>query len=130
MERAITVVKALRLAGSEERYNSNPRWQSGTSEDTMATEFNPGGPVHRDSAAREPMNIATTRSPTRRNWSVLAVIALIAGLVGVGLIFSTRDATNSASNDLPGITTGQSTTPSPSDPPAGVKGQGESNSTR
>jgi hypothetical protein len=96
----------------------------------MATEFNPGGPINRDSAARESINppMATAK---RSNWGAMAVAATIAGLIILGLLMLMRDTDNMASDTTPAATTGSST-PSPSNPPPapGPRGQGESNSTR
>jgi hypothetical protein len=59
----------------------------------------------------------------------IMVALVLAAIVGLGL-WSLAGNNTTASNNAPGVTTGSSTTPSPSNPPAGVKGQGESNSTR
>lgn len=93
----------------------------------MATEFNPGGPINRDSAARERINHPTA-APARNNRGMIFAIAAIAALVVAGMMFSMRDSNTPTANTSPGVTTGAS----PSNPPAapGPQGQGESNSTR
>lgn len=96
----------------------------------MATEFNPGGPINRDSAARESIN-PSSEVARRRSWGPIAVAAVIAGLVVLGMLMTMRDTDNSASVTAPAATTGSSV-PSPSNPPPapGPQGQGESNSMR
>jgi hypothetical protein len=101
------------------------------SEGYMANEFNPGGPIERDSATRGSQNPPTVRAGDGRHWSTYVILALLAVVIVVGLFLTVRDTNTSASNSAPGTTTGSSV-PSPSNPPAvpGPAGQGESNSTR
>ena len=93
----------------------------------MATEFNPGGPIEKDAAARRTIN---PLEPARegRSWGMIIAIA---ALVVFGMVFSMRPNTT-ASNVGPGATTGTTTGASPSNPPTvrSPQGQGESNSTR
>jgi hypothetical protein len=98
----------------------------------MATEFNPGGSVKKDNAARGSMNPPTTPAPKRKSWGMIGALAAIAVLVVLGMLFSLKETGTSVSDNTPGATTGSSTTPSPSNPPpaSGAQGQGESNSTR
>jgi hypothetical protein len=97
----------------------------------MATEFNPGGPIERDRATRRSRNPPAVRVGQMRHWSTYVILALLAIVVVTGLVLTVRDLNISASNSVPGMTTGQSV-PSPSSPPAVQRpaGQGESNSTR
>lgn len=60
----------------------------------VATEFNPGGQIHRDSAAREPMNVPASASSRGSTWKTIAVLAVIAGLVVLGLFMSTSGHSN------------------------------------
>ncbi len=97
----------------------------------MATEFNPGGPIRRDEAARKSINPPMPATRERSSWGMIAAAAAIAILVVAGMLFSMREPGTTATN-TPSATTGSSSTPSPSNPPAapGPTGQGESNSTR
>ena len=92
----------------------------------MATEFNPGGSIKRDSAARDSINPPTTPAPERYSGGTIVAIAAVAVVMAIGMFFSVRNATTTASTDVPAITTGSSTAPSPSNPPPapGPKGQG------
>jgi hypothetical protein len=70
----------------------------------------------------------------RTGFGSMGIMVALALAIGLGLLFwGMSDRTNTvASNTAPAVTTGSSTTPSPSNPPT-VKspvGQGESNSTR
>ena len=99
----------------------------------MATEFNPGGPVERDNAARASINPPTAPARERSNWGAIGVIGAIAILVVVGMLFSMGNNDTTSSSKEPGATTGLSTTRSPSNPPPAPgpqQGQGESNSRR
>jgi hypothetical protein len=97
----------------------------------MATEFNSGGPLEKDEVTRGAMN-PPARVGDVRHWSTITILAMLAIVVVIGLIFSVRDATTTASDATPGVTTGISADPTPSNPPAArsPQGQGERNSTR
>ena len=88
----------------------------------MATEFNPGGQIHRDSAAREPMNVPASASSRRGNWKALAVLAAIAGLIVLGLFLSTSISNHFASSSSTAVTTGQPALPEAGSP-AGANDQ-------
>jgi hypothetical protein len=95
----------------------------------MATEFNTGGKVRPDNAARQPMNVPS-EAPARRSWGMVGALAAIAVLVVIGLLFSMKDTGTTVSNAPAAATTGSAN--SPSNPPAapGPQGQVESNSMR
>jgi hypothetical protein len=97
----------------------------------MATEFNSGGALEKDEVTGGAIN-PPARVGDVRHWSTIVILAMLAMVVAIGLIFSVRDATTTASDATPGVTTGISADPSPSNPaPArSPQGQGESNSTR
>jgi len=97
----------------------------------MATEFHSGGSLEKDDVTRGAMN-PPARVGDVRHWSTIVILAMLAIVVAIGLIFSMRDATTTASDATPGVTTGISVEPSPSNsPPArSPQGQGERNSTR
>jgi hypothetical protein len=96
----------------------------------MATEFNPGGPIEKDAAARNTINPPAPARETR-NWGMMIAVAAIAALIVFGLLFSMR-GTQTASTVDPASTPGVTTGASPSNPPPapGPQGQGESNSKR
>jgi hypothetical protein len=73
----------------------------------MANKSNPGGSNERD---------RTPRVGDGRHWSTIVILAMLAVVIIVGLIFSMRDYDTTASNKAPAVTTGTST-PSPSNPP-------------
>ena len=96
----------------------------------MATEFNPGGPIEKDTAVRNTINPPAPARETR-NWSMMIGAAVVAALVVFGLLYSMRGP-ETASTVGPASTPGVTTGASPSNPPAAPspQGQGESNSKR
>jgi hypothetical protein len=60
----------------------------------VATEFNPGGQIHRDSAAGERMNVPASASSRGSKWTTIAVLAVIAGLIVLGWFMSTSGHLN------------------------------------
>jgi hypothetical protein len=76
----------------------------------MATEFKPGAKVRMKRAVHEPINTPTRNGPTLRTFAVAAVIA---GLMVASLYFSTIGRSVPALSNSPGVSTGQSPTPSP-----------------
>jgi hypothetical protein len=97
----------------------------------MATEFNPGGKIQQDKAARGSINPPTTVIHHGRHWSTFVILGLLAIVLVTGIVLTVRDSFDTASETSSGATTGMSGA-SPSNPPPapGPAGQGESNSTR